>query len=62
MLQKKTIHVRGIHDHRIHMASVILALLTGSSTNLQGFETVFSSSPSFLKIIKTLGAKFEIQK
>ncbi len=59
---KKTIHVRGIHDHRIHMASVILALLTGSSTNLQGFETVFSSSPSFLKIIKTLGAKFEIQK
>ena len=54
--------MRGIHDHRIHMASVILALLTGSSTNLQGFETVFSSSPSFLKIIKTLGAKFEIQK
>ena len=44
------------------MASVILALLTGSSTNLQGFETVFSSSPSFLRIIKTLGANFEIQK
>ena len=59
---KRTIKVKGIHDHRIHMASVILALLTGSSTNLQGFETVFSSSPSFLRIIKTLGAKFEIQK
>ena len=50
---KKTIHVRGIHDHRIHMASVILALLTGSSTNLQGFETVFSYKVLLGAIINT---------
>ena len=59
----KTITIqKGIHDHRIHMASFVLALLTGSTTRLKGFETVFTSSPSFLKIMKKLGAKFEIQK
>ena len=59
----KTIIIqKGIHDHRIHMASFVLSLLTGSSTKLKGFETVFTSSPSFLKIMKQLGAKFEIQK
>ena len=57
----KTINVQGLKDHRIYMASFILALLTGSSAKLKGFETVFTSSPSFLKIMKTLGAKFEIQ-
>ena len=59
----KTITIqKGIHDHRIHMASFVLALLTGSTTRLKGFDTVFTSSPSFLKIMKQLGAKFEIQK
>ena len=59
----KTIIIqKGIHDHRIHMASFVLALLTGSKTRLKGFDTVFTSSPSFLKIMKLLGAKFEIQK
>ena len=53
---------KGIHDHRIHMASFVLALLTGSTTKLKGFDTVFTSSPSFLKIMKKLGAKFEIQR
>ncbi len=59
----KTITIqKGIHDHRIHMASFVLSLLTGSATNLKGFETVFTSSPSFLKIMKSLGASFEIKK
>ena len=53
---------KGIHDHRIHMASFVLALLTGSTTKLKGFDTVFTSSPSFLKIMRQLGAKFEIQR
>ena len=51
----KTITIqKGIHDHRIHMASFVLSLLTGSATNFKGFETVFTSSPSFLKIMKSL--------
>ena len=34
----KTIIIqKGIHDHRIHMASFVLALLTGSKTRLKGF-------------------------
>ena len=44
------------------MACFVLSLLTGATTKLKGFETVFTSSPSFLKIMKNLGADFEIQK
>ena len=61
--RNKTIIVKkNIHDHRIHMACFVLSLLTGATTKLKGFETVFTSSPSFLKIMKNLGADFEIQK
>ena len=30
--------------------------------DMQNFETVYTSSPSFLNIMKKLGAKFEIKK
>jgi 5-enolpyruvylshikimate-3-phosphate synthase len=40
------------------MSSFILSVLTGVKTKIIGFETVFTSSPSFLKIIKSLGAKY----
>ena len=62
MLIKKKINVPNLGDHRICMSSFVLALLTGAKTKINNFETVFTSSPSFLKIMKTLGAKFEIQK
>ena len=58
----KIINVPNLGDHRICMSSFILALLTGAKTRINNFETVFTSSPSFLKIMKSLGAKFEIQK
>lgn len=58
----KTIHVPNLGDHRICMSSFVLALLTGAKTKIKNFETVFTSSPSFLKIMKKLGAQFEIQK
>ena len=44
------------------MSSFILAILTGAKTKIRNFDTVYTSSPSFLKIIRNLGAKFEIQK
>ena len=56
----KKIIVSNLGDHRICMSSFILALLIGAKTKIKNFETVFTSSPSFLKIMKTLGAKFEI--
>ena len=55
----KTINVPNLGDHRICMSSFILALLTGAKTKIKNFETVFTSSPSFLKIMKILGARFE---
>ena len=44
------------------MCAFILAILTRAKTKIKNFETVYTSSPSFLKIMKYLGAKFEIQK
>ncbi len=60
--KNKNIFVPNLGDHRICMATFILSVLTGAKTNIKNFETVNTSSPSFLKIVKTLGAKFEIQK
>ena len=58
----KFISVPNLGDHRICMSSFILSLLTGARTKIKNFETVFTSSPSFLKIMKSLGAKFDVQK
>ena len=58
----KIVRVPNLGDHRICMSFFILEILTGSKTEIKNFETVFTSSPSFLKIMKILGAKFEIQK
>jgi len=60
--EKKIISVPSLGDHRICMSSFILSILTGAKTKIKNFETVNTSSPSFLKIVKSLGAKFEIQK
>ena len=51
-----------LEDHRICMSTVILSLATGIKTEIKNFETVRTSSPSFLEIIKSLGGKFEIKK
>ena len=59
---KKQIKVKKLGDHRICMSSFILASLTGVTTKINNFETVNTSSPSFLKIMRQLGVNFEIQK
>ena len=59
--RNKRIIVPNLGDHRICMSSFVLGLLTGAKVKIKNFETVFTSSPSFLKIMKQLGAKFEIQ-
>ena len=58
----RKIYVPNLGDHRICMASFVLAILTGAKTKIKNFETVNSSSPSFLKIMKRIGASFEIQR
>ena len=59
---KKKILVKKLGDHRICMSSFILAILTGTKMEIKNFETVNTSSPSFLKIMRKLGASFEVQK
>jgi len=60
--ENKKIYVPNLGDHRICMSSFILAILTGAKTKIKNFETVYTSSPSFLKIMKSIGAKYEIKK
>ena len=60
--KNKNILVPNLGDHRICMSTFILSVLTGANTKIKNFETVFTSSPSFLKIMKYLGAKYEIQR
>ena len=60
--RNKKIIIPNLGDHRICMSSFILAILTGARAKIKNFETVFTSSPSFLKLMKNLGANFEIQK
>ena len=60
--KNKKIHVPNLGDHRICMSSFVLAILTGANLHIKNFETVNTSSPSFLKIVKSLGVKFEVKK
>ena len=60
--KNKSIYVPNLNDHRICMSTTIFALITGIKTKIKNFETVNTSSPNFLKIIKSMGAKFEYSK
>ena len=56
--KNKIINVPNLSDHRICMSAAILSLVTGIRTKIKNFETVKTSSPSFLNLIKSLGGKF----
>ena len=58
-IKNKGIFVENLGDHRICMSAFVLSVLIGAKTRIKNFETVFTSSPSFLKIMGNLGAKFE---
>ena len=61
-LKNKIISVPDLNDHRICMSAFILGLL-GFKSKIKNFNTqVNSSSPSFLKISKYIGGKFEIKQ
>ncbi len=61
-IKNKSIRVGNILDHRICMGTICLSLLTGINSLVKSFETVNTSSPSFLKILKSIGGKYEIKK
>ncbi len=57
--RNRKINVSNLGDHRICMSAAILGFVTGFKIKIKNFETVRTSSPSFLKIIKQLGGSFE---
>ena len=59
--QNKSILVKTKGDHRICMSSIILSLITGIRTKIKNFETVNTSFPEFISIIKKLGGKIVIK-
>jgi len=59
---KKTILIKTRHDHRILMSSTVMSLVSGVKTKIKNFETVNTSFPAFIKLIKKLGGKIEIEK
>ena len=48
-------------DHRICMSSVIFALVTGMGAKIKNFETVNTSFPGFISLIKNLGGNIVIK-
>lgn len=55
----KQVEIPNLGDHRICMSAAILGLITGTKIMIKNFETVGTSSPSFLNILKQLGGSFE---
>ena len=60
--KKKYITVKTKGDHRICMSAVILALVTGIKIKINNFETVNTSFPNFISLIRNIGGKIEIKK
>ena len=61
-LNKKYIIKNYLKDHRIAMCTFILALARGGNWRIEDVvESIKTSFPSFLKIVKTLGGKYEIR-
>ena len=57
----KSILTKTKGDHRICMSSVILSLVTGIRAKIKNFETVNTSFPGFIPLIKNLGANIVIK-
>ena len=57
----KIILIKTKGDHRICMSAVILALITGLRTKIKNFETVDTSFPGFIPLIKSLGGKVNVR-
>jgi len=57
----KSILIKTKGDHRICLSASILALVTGFKTKIKNFETVNTSFPNFIPLIKNLGGKIVIK-
>ena len=60
-IKRKSIKVSSLGDHRICMSSAVLSLVTSCPAHIRGFETVNTSFPGFISLIKNLGGKVAIK-
>jgi len=58
---EKTLEVYPKKDHRIAVSYVILGLLLEGRIKIHNCETINTSFPSFLKLIRKVGGKFEVK-
>ena len=58
-LNKKYVIKDFLKDHRVFMVSVIAALTLGGNWKIHDSDSYKTSFPSFLKILKNLGAKIK---
>ena len=59
---KKQIKISSNLDHRVAMTCFVGGSIIGARILINGFETVASSFPNFLKLQKKIGTKYEIKK
>ena len=59
--KNKSVIIKTKGDHRICMSSAILSLVTGIKTKINNFETVNTSFPGFIPLIKSLGGKIVVK-
>ena len=58
--KNKSILIKTKGDHRICMVGTILSLVTGIKAKINNFETVNTSFPGFIPLIKNLGGKIVV--
>ena len=58
---KKKLIIFSKGDHRIAMSWSILGLLVGGNLKINNFETVNTSFPNFIALIKKIGGKIEVK-
>ena len=59
--KNKSIIVNLQGDHRINMSAAIFSLVTGIRTKINNFDTVNTSFPTFISLIRNLGGKIAIK-
>ena len=62
-LNNKTYRIKTAYDHRLSMVGIILGLtFPGGKIIVEDCNSIATSFPNFLNLMKLLGAKYEIKK
>ena len=59
---KKSYEIKTYSDHRICMSVFVMCQIFGGQIKIKNFNSIATSFPNFLNLMKQLGAKYEIKK